>query len=91
MNQQEIQTNIIKVQALVASLDLGQRHAIVVERNDDVTALAVASLVASSMGQTENVRLLFEVAFALGYLAGKEDKVDLSEIVGGDYVQKAKR
>jgi hypothetical protein len=78
MNQVEIQANIQKAQQLVADLDLGQRHAIVVEHQAEVTALAVAALIAGGQGQAVNVRLICETLFALGYLAGKEDRIDLS-------------
>lgn len=78
----DILHQISRAQDLVTSLDLGERHAIVIEHNDDVTALAAAACIAGQNGQVENVRLLCEVIFALGYKAGRGDRLDLSAFGG---------
>lgn len=75
---------ISRAQDLVAGLDLDERHAIIIEHNDDVTALAAAALIAGQNGQVENVRLLCETLFALGYKAGKDDRLDLGVFKDGE-------
>lgn len=78
----DIREQISRAQDLVAGLDLGERHAIVIEHNDDVTALAAAALIAGQNGQVENVRLLCETLFALGYKAGRADRLDVDAFRG---------
>lgn len=69
-----------KAQALVSSLDLGERHAIVVEHGDNVTTMAAAGWIFVKNDEPESFRLVIETLFALGYKAGRADDVDLSGI-----------
>lgn len=76
---------------LLGSLTDAERHAITIENNETVTALAYLACVSiDPMGLMDNnrkalncLRVIAETLFALGYRAGQQDNIKLDTEIWG--------
>lgn len=84
MNEQKLKEKaelaIDLASRLIQRLDKQQRHGIATGYSEIIVPLTTAAVFLSKNNNIDYVRLVTETLFALGYLAGKEDSENLSEL-----------